>query len=272
MKHFIKPIIGGFLLLLFSCSKSADNNIIGPSLNSPLTIQDGLSFPLSKNSYWEYQRIDSFTLNYTSLNGISLYVKADTSKELITLTGDTLISSIDPVKRLLVLQVKNLTYNTVDTTFLYYTSDRFSSYTHPVTENDNFFYSPIPPGSPNLMISYSNWSKQITLPLPVKNVYRDTSSRILTPSIDTTYSTKDTTITVSAIAYNNCVYAEYTKIVASFAASGVGGFSHKYYSFTKPGIGIVFEYYTPDISQGSAFDHFHGTRWTVRRLVNYKIQ
>ena len=139
MKLRMNLLMGIFFLLAGGCFKSS-NGSQDPALNSPSPIPDGLSFPVTKNSYWEYQRIDSFAVTY-NYNGAK-YISADTSKELVTLIGDTLLNIIDPNKRLLVLQIKNLTHNTMDTTYIYYSTSRFYLYTtHLIKENDNFFNS-----------------------------------------------------------------------------------------------------------------------------------
>jgi hypothetical protein len=270
MRDLVKLIFGGLLLFQFSCSKSDSTNPSGPTINSPSPIPDGLSFPVTQGSYWEYQRIDSFTTNYVYNVTMNLYTKADTSRELITLVGDDLVSSIDPTKRVLFLEVKNLTNGSIDTNYVLYTVDRLAFFKHDISERDNSYYSPVPPFSPNLTIYYNSWAKQQTIPLPVRDFYVAPANQPI--SVDTTYTLKDTSIVVAGTTYNSCVFADYYNRYASFAASGVGGHSQRDYSFYKPGIGIVFEYFTPTYSQGTAFDKFHGSKWTVRRLVSYKIK
>jgi hypothetical protein len=266
--------MGLFFLMAGGCSKSS-NVSQDPALNSPSPIPDGLSFPVTKNSYWEYQRIDSFSIPYIQANNtLSNYIIADTSKELLTLIGDTLITTIDPIdhpRKLLVIEIRNLTKNTLDTAYINYTTLNFAIYMHRVVEVDNYFFSPIPPINPTLIIYYPIFTKLQTISLPITNAYKDARLQSLN-SYNTSFSTKDTSIIVNNQTYNNCAYLEHIQVARSFAASGAGGFSQRYYSYNKPGIGIVFDYFTPEISQGSAFDKYLGRKWTVRRLINYNIK
>ena len=127
---------------------------------------------------------------------------------------------------------------------------------------------PNPPYSVPVSTNYSNWVKHETIYFPISTYYIPFSNRI---GADTTFIIKDSSITTANRVYNNCVYAEYDHSFRSFAPSGAGGYTQFQYSFIKPGIGIVYQYIVPYSSQGTAYDRFRFRIFTVRRLVNYKI-
>lgn len=269
MRDLVKLIFGGLLLFQFSCSKSDNTIPQGPTINSPSPIPDGLSFPVTQGSYWEYQRIDTSEVYYGSpIPGNFLYFKADTTKEVMTLVGDTLITEIDPIKRLLNLQIKNLTNGNVDTILVLYTTDRIAFYSRNTYGGGSAYFVPNPPYGVGVSTNFSIWAKHETIYFPITNFYIPSNNRY---TVDTTFIIKDTSISTPANTFNNCIYAEYVHSHASFAASGVGGYSQWGYTFLKPGVGIILQHILPISSQGTAFDRFYFRTWTVRRLVNYKI-
>ena len=90
--------------------------------------------------------------------------------------------------------------------------------------------------------------------------------------MDTTFTTKDTSIAIFSTTYDHCVYANHIRQYIGFGTSGGGGYYQNYSSFSKPGVGIVYEYFTPEIKQVFYGMNYYGLFSTVRRLTNYSIK
>ena len=271
------------LLLLavscFACKKNTDiTNVNTGGTNGSQGVSNlpgiDIVIPLTKGNFWKYQRIDT---GYVS---IPPYYRSDTSIELVTYTGDTMIRTIDPVNKLYILEVKNLTKGTVDTNYMAISNDAiFTIYGQWATMYDGFYQT-------GPLIDFNNirttpaistdWKKYISLPSRVTNspFNLDTlrSKPDYTISLDTVYTRIDTSISLPINTFTKCIYANYTSMHRSFAASGAGGYFYQYSAFIKPGLGFVFVKQYPYLIQSSAFMTFRLSSWFTRRLIDSKIQ
>jgi len=265
MRNFLL-VLTGTVLLLFSCTKKEE--ITSPATGSPANIpyNDGFSMPLTKGNYWKYQRID------TAKN--SKFTSSDTSDEVITVVGDTLFSSIDPINRMYVLQINNLTKKTLDTNFILYTKDWFALYGHPSDEAGNVYIF----GNIDTIIAhhtvryYTSWALFVQISLPANTSPFSLGSISLYR--DTTYTRVDTSLVLPAAVYTGSVFILRNQYTMGMGQSQLGGGHNEYRYFMKPGTGIIYMRQSPysvDGAVGAGGNVFFSS-WYIRRLVDYKIQ
>jgi len=274
MKHFSLVSIAA-LLVICSCKKVSDE----PTTN----FIDGIGFPHSVGSYWKYQRIDSFYYSgqYTPTN---LPNPADTSEEIITIVGNTIVPSISLIDSVLLLQIWNLKTCKADTNYLVYSKDKFSLYGHVATLGTRgYFYSPYGNTIYGPWKS-STWDKFLSFPLPATNSSFDLKTLETTGNtqyfLDTVFIKKDTSVVLPANTYNNSVFVNYLKYRYDPMNGSMGDgndTTYNCYLFIKPAIGIVLLTQTPRmyVKLGSHpliyYNYTFKTQFT-RRLIDYKIK
>jgi hypothetical protein len=265
--HFVLMLMA-ICLFSFTCNKSVNNTIA--STQNPDS-KDGLQMPVSVGSSWKYLRIDSTEM--WGPTGVVTYI-IDSSEELVTVTGDTLISSIDPKIKLLVLSDYNVKSQTTDLTFFRYTKTNLTIYGRSEMLVSGWYTIGGLPSIPPAPYFDNYGDKLFFTSLPVTSTSFHLLDSLLINSnrgYDTTFVSKDTSCQVSGTNYLHAVYFRYTDFSSSFAPSGAGGFSIGYSCFIQPGIGIIFSV-QPDYSvQGSVYNNNHQYKWVTRRLTESKI-
>ena len=264
-------LFAGILLalsILYACKKTGNPDVPSNPGGVVVVTDDFLSFPLLKGNYWKYQRIDSAFAHIPSKDTL---LTVDTTEEMITVMGDTLIPAIHAVNRLAILQVKNLTKNKLDTNFILYTKDFFALYGHPVSQTSSTYTGlagvilPVP-------VAGTSWGRIIKITLPVSNsLFNMEALRTSYLYLDSVYTRKDTVLSVSGNSYSSVVYVNSVNYSISFAASGSGGYSFENKFYCKPAIGILYQRQTPIMVQGSAFNNVYFKNWFTRRLISYKL-
>ena len=233
MKKFYLIIGVVFCCILFSCKKESTTSTTDPIIDPVPTIPkwDSLPFPLTKGTWWKYQRYDS-SLTTT----VGLYsAKYDSSIELITVIGLTKIAALNNQDAVL-LEIKNLTKGTLDSNYAYYYNARFT------IKSANLF------------------TKYVNLRLPQKNgllMYYDTSVQYSSLYVNT-----DTSVVVKNTVYNNCVYTnefEYWNWPNIFVFQSI--------DLMKPKLGFVYWY----MQSEQKSHYVSSNTWAVRKLLDYNI-
>ena len=237
--------------LIYSCKKDNPPPPPPPPIDSfllhPPPVLDSLPIPLTIGTWWKYQRIDS-SIDYSNsclVCGISSSVS---STELITVIGKTSIvdsaqETISPWRKRydtvesFVLEVKNLTKGTLDTSHAYY-------------YNASFYMRPNKDG----------FGLNIYMPFFEGNSYVIPNQ----PSPYTAYVNNNISITVLNQNFDSCInyYNSYGHFYGAY------GESSEIKTYLKPGVGFVdwaiYYSYTSHYGNGKS-------SWYSRKLLDYHI-
>ena len=236
-----------FSMLLFSCTKDANNGSSSGSATTPTVVQ--IKFPLTKGTWWKYVRIDSTdSAPYFPNGGKHTY---DSTIELITFSGNTMSINGSMAFQ---LNIQNLTKNKVDSEYISTANGDYSRYTNNILS--------VPPPA------YSYFST----PIYVTNSFFNpdslaNSNRQQQVAFEYFFYRTDTSVVVFGKSFPSSVFVR--KSHTTYAPGTQSPLTPNYGFLATIAQGIGFAKYEEFSSSGGAYSWI--SSYMSRRLIDYYI-